>query len=331
MGKFLNGLKKALSLGVIDKDGEKFSKKPSRMTNKILYKELVDHFEQQMEELSVGNRILYPMSFNIMMHPDDYDATCESFPFILPEVLSQFYAVIKKAKEEHPSGRACFDPPATYWFFQFTACQVGVVDDQENIIKPGEIVTIGSLTTFDIRNGQQSNVRSEANVVLSVKCQNSVTNKNNINMDALLGMDIMNEGSFTFDFDKNLSEDTQNISGASMNRKTGWAKLRWSEGNIDKVYEMMDNYIDISGNAEMRNGRNILKIQSDDVVVSHVQIKYDQVAQIFYLAAFAKTRLNGREVPISSDNNPSWVILPRFNSRIFLNDSVSIEFNANPD
>ena len=94
---------------------------------------------------------------------------------------------------------------------------------------------------------------------------------------------------------------------------------------------MLDTYIDISGSSETRYTRNICIINSDAVAVSHVQIRYDQTAQTFLLVAFAKTRLNTREVPLSNNSMPNWVTLPKFNSKLFLNDTISIEFNANQD
>ena len=323
-GNFTKFIKELLSKGTIEPDDEKQKSKSSKITNKILLKELVDHFDEQMEELSVGKRLLYPMSFNILMHPDDYNTTKESLPFVLPEVVSAFYALIKEKRNKYPN----WAPPATYWFFQFSACQIGGLDGQEDFIKRGQIITTGSLTTFDIN---QAHLHTESNVHLSVKCQNSNVNENNINMEALLGMEILSEGSYTFNFDKNLSEDASSISAGTNKPRKGWATLRWvaANGNYN-VYDMLDNYIDISGKAETRTTRNIVKIQSDAVMVQHVQIKYDQAAQTFSLAAYAKTRLNAREVPLSTGGVPQWMPLSQ-NSKIFLNDTISIEFNANPD
>lgn len=331
MSKIFELLKKGLSLGTVEPDNGKQKHQTSKITNKILLKELVEHFNDQMEELSVGRRLLYPMSFNILMHPDDYNTAKESLPFVLPEVVAEFYASIKKKRDTYNSG-VNFAPPATYWFFQFSACQFGEKDGKEDIIRRGEIITTGSLTTFDIQKAQHGNVRQEANVHLSVKCQNSNTNENNINMDALLGMEILSEGSYTFNFDKNLSEDTTLITASSDMQRKGWATLRWAaEGGGYNVYEMMDDYIDISGNSDTRSTRNIVKIDSDAVSKSHVQIKYDKMTQTFALAAFAKTRLNAREVPLSYGGSLNWVTLSKFNSKIFLNDTISVEFNANPE
>lgn len=331
MGKFSKTLKKGLSIFTIGSDKENRKPKPSKVTNKILYQELVEHFNEQIDELSVGRRLLYPMSFNILMHPDDYNTAQESLPFVLPEVISAFYTSIKE-KANSFGQDVNFSPPATYWFFQISACQVGEKSGEEDFIKRGEIVTTGSLTTFDIHKAQQGNVRQEANVHLSVKCQNSNTNHNNINMDALLGMDILSEGSYTFNFDKNLIGDTSRITAASNFQRKSLATLRWVSVNGNyQVYDMLDNYIDISGSAETRSTSNIVRIDNDAVVVSHVQIKYDEQAKTFALAAYEKTRLNSREVPLSTGGAPLWVPLPKFNSRIFLNDTVSIEFNANSD
>ena len=332
MGKFIELLKTGISFTTVEPDGVMSkSKKASKVTNKILLNELVDHFNEQMEELSVGRRLLYPMSFNILLHPDDYSLTKESLPFVLPEVVAEFYASIKRKRDENVNG-VNYAPPATYWFFQFSACQVRECDGKEDFIKRGEVVTTGSLTTFDIHKAQQSNVHSEMNVHLSVKCQNSNTNEKNINMDALLGMEILSEGSYTFNFDKNLSEDTSLIQAASDMPRKGWATLRWAaDGGGDLVFDMLDTYIDISGKSDTRSTRNICHINNDAVGTSHVQIKYDQVTQTFALAAYGKTRLNSREVPLSVGGNPQWVILPKTNSKIFINDAVSVAFNANPD
>lgn len=331
MGKFLDIIKKGISIGIVEPDTAKSKQKVSKVTNKILLKELTDHFDEQMEELSVGRRLLYPMSFNILLHPDDYNATKESLPFVLPEVVASFYSSIKHKIEEYANG-VNYAAPATDWFFQFSACQVTERDGKEDFIKRGEVITTGNLTHFDIHKAQQDGVRTEANVHLSVKCQNSSINDNNINMEALLGMEILSEGTYSFQFDKNLNEDTTLIIAASDLPSKGFATLRWA-GNDgrDRVYDMRAMYIDISGKADKRSSSNICKIDSDAVSTSHIQIKYEQATQTFSLAAYGKVRLNSREVPISVGGNPQWVPLAKSHSKIFINDSVSVEFNANPD
>ena len=317
-------LKKIFSWGTIDTESSHNAKNNTRITNEILLQELVTHFNERMKELSVRRRILYPMSFNILMHPDDYNQTEQSFPFILPEIVAEFYASITREKE-NSAPDAKYAPPAKYWFFQFSACEV----DGNSFIQPGQIVTTGNLVTFDITKALQDNMH-EANVRLSVKCQNSSTNDNNINMNALLGMNILGGGIFTYDFDMDLSEDTNRIKAVSGRQSTKWAQLRWSMGSHELIYDMMDEYIDISGSTDSRKTRNIFHIPSDAIGTTHVQIKYDRKNNSFWLAAFAKTRLNEREVPVSNAV-PHWIPIPKYNTKIFMNDSISVEFNASTE
>ena len=62
MSKFSDVIKEIIGIGTIkDPDNRKQKSGTSKVTNKILLKELVDHFNDQIEELSVGRRLLYPM------------------------------------------------------------------------------------------------------------------------------------------------------------------------------------------------------------------------------------------------------------------------------
>lgn len=308
-----------------DKDGNQ-NKGQSKVTNKILYKELIEHFKADMEELSVGRRVLYPMSFNILLHPDDYSRVGESLPFILPEVIAGFYAAIKTKRGEIREADAT--PPATYWFFQFASSNVKEVEGQDAFIKPGEVVTVGHLTTFDIKKAQQG-TRTE-NARLSIKCQNSNVNQNNINQDALLGMEILTNNAFTFNFDKKMSEKLSDIESSQRNRNNALASLTYSDGPSNVHLAMLDELVTLSGPKETRNMDNILIINNEAVQVGHVQIRYVKETNKFQLCAYAKTRLNQREVPLSVGGVPVWKDMS-YNSDIFLNNEVNVKFKASED
>lgn len=295
----------------------------SKVTNKTLYKELIEHFESDMEELSVGRRILYPMSFNILLYPDDYDRVDESLKYILPEIIAGFYAVIKTKKDSIHESDAT--PPATYWFFQFASSKVKTVDKQESFIKPGEIVTVGHLTTFDIKKAQQG-VKVE-NTHLSVKCQNSNVNQNNINQEALLGMEILTNNAYTFNFDKSMSQKLSDIQSSQRSGENALASLSYSDGPSIVHLNMLDELVILSGPKEKRNMENILIINSEAVDVGHVQIRYVKETNKFQLCAYSKTRLNMREVPVSVGGAPIWKDMA-YNSDIFLNDEVNVKFRA---
>lgn len=301
----------------------KGNKEKSKVTNQTLYKELISHFKTDMEELSVGRRILYPMSFNILLYPDDYDRVGESLPFILPEVIAGFYAAIKSKRDSILDSDAT--PPATYWFFQFASSSVKTEDKKESFIIPGEIVTVGHLTTFDIKKAQEGTTTE--NVRLSVKCQNSDVNKNNINKDALLGMEILTNNAYTFNFDKSMSEKLSDIQSSQRGGNNALATLTYSVGSTNVHLDMLDELVILSGPKDTRKMGNIMIIKNEAVEVGHVQIRYVRETNRFQLCAYSRTRLNMRDVPLSVGGTPIWKDMS-FNSTILLNDVVNIEFKA---
>ena len=298
-------------------------KKAEKLTNQALYNELVAHFKVDMEELSVGRRVLYPMSFNILLHPDDYARVGTSLPFILPEVIAGFYAAIKAKCAGMVDSYAT--PPANYWFFQFASSTLKDSTEGEVFMKPGEMVTVGSLETFDLQGMQQG--RRVGNTMLSVKVQNSDVVKNNINQDALLGMEILTDNAFIFNFDKQMSERIGDIQATQRDRKNALATLSYSEGGTNVYFDMLDNLVVVSGPLDSRKMDNIFIINNEAVQIGHVQIRYQRTTNRFQLCAYAKARLNQREVPLSIGGAPIWKDMS-FNSDILLNDEVNLKFRA---
>ena len=216
-------------------------------------------------------------------------------------------------------------PPATYWFFQFASSSVKTEDKQESFIIPGEIVTVGHLTTFDIKKAQEGTTTE--NVRLSVKCQNSDVNKNNINKDALLGMEILTNNAYTFNFDKSMSEKLSDIQSSQRGGDNALATLTYSVGSTNVHLDMLDELVILSGPKDTRKMGNIMIIKNEAVEVGHVQIRYVRETNRFQLCAYSRTRLNMRDVPLSVGGTPIWKDMS-FNSTILLNDVVNIEFKA---
>ncbi len=187
---------------------------------------------------------------------------------------------------------------------------------------------MGHLTTFDIKKAQQG-TRTE-NARLSIKCQNSNVNQNNINQDALLGMEILTNNAFTFNFDKKMSEKLADIESSQRNRNNALASLTYSDGPSNVHLAMLDELVTLSGPKETRNMDNILIINNEAVQVGHVQIRYVKETNKFQLCAYAKTRLNQREVPLSVGGVPVWKDMS-YNSDIFLNNEVNVKFRASED
>ena len=78
--RLLAGTRKILDLLKANTDN-------NTLTNKVILNELTQHFKNRLQSESVGQRMLYPMSFNILMDPQDYDERIQSIPFHLSCLL----------------------------------------------------------------------------------------------------------------------------------------------------------------------------------------------------------------------------------------------------
>lgn len=315
-------VKKILDVFKGSKDGDALN--GDQLTNKRLLEELTSHFKIMLNAESVGQRMLYPMSFNILMDPTDYNNRRQSLPFVLPQVVSAFYGIIDDMRQEYPD----YTPPAKYWYFQFSACQLGTIqtgDSTPLIVRKGHITTVATLLTFDIK--EANNVSVNNNTRVSIKLDDSnVMNDVNVNWNAIKNLDVLSDGTFTYNFDNTLSRDTQRITdNSNMAEVNGLAELSYSRGGRNYHFIMKDNLIHISGKNEMREGRSFFILESSEIKDSHVQIKYLPSEKKFQIAAYGPTRLNSRKITESSGGDVYWHDLAN-NSSIFINNEISVKF-----
>lgn len=305
--------------------------------NNELVKQLLMTFRQWMRQKSFGQRVIYPMLFNVYLHPSDYERVKDFFPDIVDETIMKCYAAINKEIRRLRYWKGCkCSPRATYWSFRFS----DVTHLTEEIsFQQGEVGIILRLFTKEEQNDVGE---GDVNRLLSVQRKTGTT-VYNINRYALRDMDLVNEGfvEHVFNGDKIRKPwlfsslfkgyvfecNYDSCHSATSYATDNIATLRWK----GKPYYMVDANITISGNADKRRRRDIFLIESTAVEESHVQIRYNQTSKTFELAAWAKTRLNQREMPLSMGNTPNWVNLPKFNSKLLLNNTVNIEFDANPE
>lgn len=305
--------------------------------NNELVKQLIVSFRQWMRQKSFGQRVIYPMSFNVYLCPADYERVKEFFPDIVDETIRKCYAAINRETSRLRYWRGCkCSPRATYWSFRLSDIKHLT---EEISFQQGEVGTLLRLFTKE----ETSKEERVVNPLLSVQRKKTGTTVYNINRDALRDMDIESEGvvKHVFNGDKirkpwlfsslfkgyDFECNYDSCRSAASYTTDNLATLRWN----GKPYYMVGLNIIISGNTEKRRGRDIFLIESDAVEESHVQIRYNQTSKTFELAAWAKTRLNQREVPLSIGNTPNWVNLSKFNSKLLLNNTVNIEFDANPE
>lgn len=315
-------VKKILDIFKGSKDGDGLNS--DQLTNKRLLEELTSHFKTMLNAESVGQRMLYPMSFNILMDPADYNNRRQSLPFVLPQVVSAFYGIIDDMRQEYPD----YTPPAKYWYFQFSACQLGTIQTEDStplIVRKGHITTVATLLTFDIK--EANNISVNNNTRVSIKLDDSnVMNDVNVNWNAIKNLDILSDGTFTYNFDNTLSRDTQRITdNSNITEVNGIAELSYSQGGRNYHFIMKDNLIHISGKNEMRKGRSFFILESSEIKDSHVQIKYLPSEKKFQIAAYGPTRLNSRKITESSGGDVYWHDLAN-NSSIFINDEISVKF-----
>ena len=71
----------------------------------------------------------------------------------------------------------------------------------------------------------------------------------------------------------------------------------------------MDKEIIVSKKSEKYNDTHILQIDSEELIINHARIRYNNTNNIFELSAFEKVRLNEKIVPLSSGNSITWVQL----------------------
>lgn len=297
------------------------------LSNQKLLDELVDHFKDQLRSLSVGKRMLYPMSFNILLHHEDYESVKQAFPFVLPEVVKEFYEVINQMKSKYPD----YTPAAKEWVFQFSSCllkDVNVADGKTMVVTKGHITTIASLMTVDLR---RNNVDVTNNTRISIKLQDSdVMNNVNVNWNAVTNIDIIGENYFICKFDMTLNTKKSVVltNGSSVSSSsTTLAVLSYSKEGKNYTYTMIDPTIGICGPEGKKGLSSIFIIESEGIMAPHVQIRYLADTRKFQIAAFGKTKLNGKELEISQDGMAKWYALAN-NSKIFINDEVSVKFEV---
>lgn len=312
------------------RDGDKKYKdvvSNKKFNNKQFGIQLLEHFQSELEELSLGQRMLYPMSFNILMHPDDLAQVQQSLPFIFPEIVVQFYKVIESRRQEYPK----YKSPAKHWVFMVSSSEVDKIPTTaggELLIQRGKLTTIATLYTTNLNNNggmSGGNVSVDQNVRVSVRLDNSnVTDYGDINID-MTEASILGQNKFIYPFNANLPSDSDDI--LSIDKMNAIATLTYSMGGSNYTYLMKDPDIFISGKNDKRDDYDVLKIDNPNIMNTHAQIRFLSDTRKFQIAVYGKTRLNGRSLTETQDSNVIWHDLAN-NSDIFINDEVTLRFEV---
>lgn len=325
MKKVLRCFKKIVDFtGISTSSTQEKKKEQEGLSNQKLLDDLLLLFKDTLTKESVGSTMLFPMYFDILMHPDDYKDRKDALAIVLPEFVSAFMHVIEENREKFPNVRNV----STKWVFQFSPCRVNgsLTLEDGRIIKIERGKLIKSARLF-YREDKGVDVQVESNVKVSVKCDNSdVLNIAYLNFEALKSVDIMEDGLYMYSFDNGKSLDVkQEIKRDTVSNTMHIATLTYTYQGQRIHYLMKDDSISISGKKDKRNSRMVFKIENDNLLNDHVQIKYDKNENKFYLCAFGKTKLNQRSLELSAGGDVTWVKLAD-KSSIFMNDEIKVEF-----
>lgn len=325
MKKVIRCFKKIVDFtGISTSSTQEKKKEQEGLSNQKLLDDLLLLFKDTLTKESVGSTMLFPMYFDILMHPDDYKDRKDALAIVLPEFVSAFMHVIEENREKFPNVRNV----STKWVFQFSPCRVNgsLTLEDGRIIKIERGKLIKSARLF-YREDKGVDVQVESNVKVSVKCDNSdVLNIAYLNFEALKSVDIMEDGLYMYSFDNGKSLDVkQEIKRDTVSNTMHIATLTYTYQGQRIHYLMKDDSISISGKKDKRNSRMVFKIENDNLLNDHVQIKYDKNENEFYLCAFGKTKLNQRSLKLSAGGDVNWVKLAD-KSSIFMNDEIKVEF-----
>lgn len=285
--------------------------KSQPLTPNIVYKYIIEKFEQSIAELSFAERIVFYHEFIICFNAEDYKEFMDNknglFGLIAQESVKKFYEILG----EYASKGKSVEPSSSKWVFRFVS---------HPDYKPGDKGFIGKLMPDGPQ--KQENLR-----VTFIPRQTGLAQTFDVNNDILKDFIFYSEGYYEIPYLANLKFE-QKSSSEPANHTT---LARFETTLPDKAYSgqkleylMKFNDILVSGSEEVRDEAHIFKIPSDWVNAPHLRIRFEPSTGKFHLASFGeKTILNENLVERSQTDNPSWVELP-VNSRIILNGIIGV-------
>lgn len=327
-------IKSLIQHGRIEQTQQTSTNNINELDGNRLLSDLVDLFNDSIKRMSIGKRMVYPTSFHIIMHKDDYNEFRTLLPVWTPEIIRTFYSTIKGQKDSYSDCR----PISKKWVFRFSPCHldssINTNDNSLITVSKGNIVKTATLYNEDIDSVESITV--ERNVKVSIKCNNSKVIKTaNLNFSALDGIEILDDGLFTYKFDERflfsdmidckLQKIDQTQEPEIVEENKPLATISWILNNHTYTYTMKLSPIYISGKTDTRTTSNILKIDTSELKNGHVQIKCEN--ERFFLCAFGETKLNEKTVTLSEPGNIQWVPLAN-NSSILMNGEIQVNFKG---
>ena len=286
------------------------SLKSQPLTPNIVFKYIIEKFEESMAELSFAERIVFYHEYIICLNADDYREFMDNKKGILgliaQESVKNFYEILN---QKISLGKKA-EPSSNKWVFRFVS---------HPDYKSGDKGFIGKLLPDN--NKKEENLR-----VTFIPRQTGMAQTFDINNDILKDFIFYSEGYYEIPYVSNLVFDPK-----TPLHKENELLARFETTLPDRAYSgkkveflMRKEEIIVTGEEDSRTEDHIFKIPSEWVNSPHLKIRYSNADDKFYLASFGeKTIVNENLVERSDINGPKWTELP-LNSRIILNGIIGM-------
>ena len=317
--------------------------------NEYILHSLVKRFKIELKNRSVRQRMIYPMTFTVVMHNDDYQNHKVDIQLFIKEIVQDFYKIILDKKGKYPN----YKNPAKYWTFRFIPGLSSEMELEGKSIpvQKGQIFIITSILDITDERFKDNKVNVSLPVGKSAKLQDE-----NINLAAFenfLGI----EDPIFVDWKDPVNTQENNKQDASYNagqafvdaskkeesskknpfaNMPGWSgkgspfmnvshnsdntpKLAYKlEGEVTYCY-IKNGSCWVAGNEGNQDKSDTFYVKSNKVMNPHLLIQKDNANGKYKVATFGPAKMEEQDLPVSSINNPKW---------IWFDQSVNINMNG---
>lgn len=276
----------------------------------IVYKYIVDKFQESISELSFAGRIIFYHEYIICFSPPDYNKFMDNnkgiFGFIIKESVKSFYKILQQHKEQEKRITAS----SNKWVFRFVSHP-----DYEK----GDKSFIGKLLPGNVQK-KDDNLR-----VTFIPRQTGIAQTFDIADELLKDFTFYSDGYYEIPYNSNLALDEAVETNAPKyfaRLETTLPEKQYAGKKLE--YLMKDETITVCGTDNAMVDGSVFRIPSEWVSTPHLSIRFDQGMDKFFLSSYGeKTIVNEIEIENSTQAAPVWIELP-VNSRIVLNGIVTI-------
>lgn len=281
------------AVALFDLDKSPAEKGNKRLSNNDIISLLKASFLNTVEMESITDRrMMYDVSFLILMHPQDYADRELALPILTQEAVNIFYETIDENKANYKN----FIPIGNNWFFQYSPSEkFGDIE-----ISLGEPMILGTLVALKNSWGNISGKQLRVSKIAN----NSKYDRFDINPEVFKNLDVFARGVFRI----KINSDLMQLSKPPKSEGESYASISYIKDGQEFTYSMTETEIIITLKNELTpNATNILAI---DVLglglkINHIRVKYDETQNIFSIITNENdVVINEKKIPIAPHIEP---------------------------